>query len=38
MTSEAPLALGLDASDFELFDVPARFAQDRATLDARGGP
>jgi molecular chaperone HscB len=35
MISDAPFALRLDASDFELFDVPARFAQDRATLDAR---
>ncbi|MDM0044053.1 Fe-S protein assembly co-chaperone HscB [Variovorax dokdonensis] len=25
----------LDATDFELFDVPATFAQDRAVLDAR---
>ena len=25
----------LDASDFELFDLPQRFAQDRAAIDAR---
>lgn len=31
--SEAPLTLA--ASDFELFGVPAQFAQDRALLDAR---
>ena len=31
MTSEPPVA----ASDFELFDVAPRFAQDRAVLDAR---
>ena len=27
--------ISLQANDFELFDVPARFAQDRAQLDAR---
>ncbi|MDM0112126.1 Fe-S protein assembly co-chaperone HscB [Variovorax sp. J22R133] len=27
--------MNLDATDFELFDVPATFAQDRAELDAR---
>lgn len=31
--SEAPLTLS--ATDFELFGVPQRFAQDRAALDAR---
>ena len=27
--------MNLQSNDFELFDVPARFAQDRAVLDAR---
>jgi molecular chaperone HscB len=27
--------MDLSSTDFELFDVPARFAQERATLDAR---
>ena len=27
--------MNLQSTDFELFDVPARFAQDRAQLDAR---
>ncbi|MGE0497633.1 MAG: Fe-S protein assembly co-chaperone HscB [Ramlibacter sp.] len=27
--------MNLQSTDFELFDVPARFAQDRAALDAR---
>jgi molecular chaperone HscB len=31
--SEAPLTLS--ANDFDLFDVPRRFTQDRAALDAR---
>jgi len=38
MTSEADapgFALRLDASDFELFELPLRFAQDRALIDAR---
>jgi len=40
MISEVPglradIAFHLDASDFELFDVPARFALDRAAIDAR---
>jgi len=30
-----PLSAQLAVSDFELFDVPAQFAQDRAQLDAR---
>ena len=27
--------ISLQANDFELFDVPVQFAQDRAELDAR---
>ena len=30
-----PLSAQLAASDFELFDLPQRFAQDRALIDAR---
>ena len=30
-----PLSAQLAVSDFELFDIPQRFAQDRAQLDAR---
>jgi molecular chaperone HscB len=33
--SAKPLSAQLAVSDFELFDVPAQFAQDRAQLDAR---
>jgi len=33
--SAKPLSVQLAVSDFELFDVPAQFAQDRAQLDAR---
>lgn len=29
------IAMNLQSDDFELFDVPRRFAQDRAALDAR---
>ena len=33
--SALPLSAQLAVSDFELFDLPAQFAQDRAQLDAR---
>jgi molecular chaperone HscB len=33
--SRAGIVVGLDASDFELFELPARFTQDRAAIDAR---
>lgn len=40
MTSEpaaarAPVGIRIDANDFELFELPVRFAQDRAAIDAR---
>lgn len=34
MTSE-PIGVRIDANDFELFELPLRFAQDRAVIDAR---